>query len=116
MIRPITKRQFELYALGLEQGPNFEPSEIYRAYVVGRSEACGCILFNPTNGFTTLAMRRRIDHCWVLVDRNGPFTTPEEALNNLSISMRGGDPPEPLAAGVRKRALLRDGNSGIVCK
>jgi hypothetical protein len=107
LIAPITRRSFELYALSLERGPNFDPAHIFGSYQVGRGNASGCILLDPGQGiFTILALRRRVDHCWVLVDASGPFSTPEAALDRLSISMRGGDPPEPLPAGVRRRAPL----------
>jgi hypothetical protein len=67
LIKPVSKRQFELYALSLERGPNFEPSTIFAAYQVGRSSACGCILLDQESGtFSTIAMRRRVDHRWTL--------------------------------------------------
>ena len=59
-------------------------------------------------------MRRRVDHLWVRVDEGGPFSTPETALDHLSISMRGGDPPEPLPPGARRRPpLMQPGARGI---
>jgi hypothetical protein len=109
LIKPISARQFELYALSFEHGPNFDPAHIFGAFRVGRGSACGCILLDPERGaFTTLAMRRRTDHCWVRVDEAGPFSTPEAALDRLSIGMRGGDPPEPLPPSARKRRPLID--------
>jgi len=115
LITPISERQFELYALSLERGPNFDPSHIFRAYRVGRGSACGCILLDPERGaFTTLAMRRRVDHLWVRVNEGGPFSTPETALDHLSISMRGGDPSEPFPPGARRRPpLMQPGARGI---
>jgi hypothetical protein len=65
LITPISKRRFELHALSLERGPNFDPAHIFSAYQTGRGSTCGCILFDPEKGtFTSLALRRRIDHCW----------------------------------------------------
>lgn len=115
LIKPISERQFELYALALERGPNFDPAHIFAAYKVGRGSACGCILLDPERGaFTTLALRRRIDHCWVRIDEAGPFATPEAALDRLNIGMRGGDPPEPLPPSVRRRQpLMEIGPRGI---
>ena|SRR6218665_3831744 len=107
LITPISERQFELYALSLERGPNFDPSEIFRSYQAGRGNASGCILLDSDRGiFTTLALRRRVDHCWVRVDEGGPFPTPEAALNHLGLSMRAGEPPETLPSGARRRPLL----------
>lgn len=107
LIKPISQRQFELYALSLERGPNFEPAHIFSTYQVGPDSACGCILVDPERGaFTTLALRRRVDRCWVRVDQGGPFSIPEAALDRLSISMRGADSPEPLPPGARRRPPL----------
>jgi hypothetical protein len=115
LIKPISQRQFELHALSLERGPNFDPSHIFSAYQVGQSSACGCIRLDPERGaFTTLAMRRRVDHFWVRVDEGGPFSAPETALDHLSISMRGGEPPDPLPPGARRRPpLMQTGPRGI---
>ena len=63
LITPISQRQFELYALSLERGPNFDPAHIFSAYQAGRRSTSGCILLDPEQGtFTSLALRRRIDH------------------------------------------------------
>lgn len=115
LIKPISQRQFELHALSLERGPNFDPSHIVSAYQVGRGNACGCILLDAERGtFTTLAMRRRVDHLWVCGDEGGPFATPEAALDHLSIIMRGGEPPEPLPPGARRRPpLIQPGAHGV---
>jgi hypothetical protein len=115
LIKPVSERQFELYALSLERGPNFDPAHIFDAYQVGRGSACGCILLDPDRRvFTTLALRRRVDHCWVRVAEAGPFDTPEAALDRLSMDMRGGDLPEPLPPGARKRrSLIEIGPRGI---
>lgn len=114
-IAPISQRQFELYALSLERGPNFEPSQIFAAYQTGRGNASGCILLDAAQGtFTTRALRRRVDHCWVPVDVSGPFTTPEAAFDQLELSMRSDHPPEPIAPGARRRApLLEVGPRGM---
>lgn len=115
LIKPISARQFELYALSLEHGPNFEPPHVFAAYRVGRGGGAGCILIDPERQcFATMALRRRIDHVWVRVDEAGPFDTPEAALDHLSIAMRGGDPPEPLPPGARRRRpLIEIGPRGI---
>lgn len=107
LITPISQRQFELYALSLERGPNFEPAHIFAAYQTERGNASGCILLDANRGaFTTLALRRRVDYRWVPVDESRPYSTREAALDHLGISMRGGDPPEPSPPGARRRPLL----------
>lgn len=107
LITPISQRQFELYALSLERGPNFDPAHIFSAYQAGRGSISGCILLDTEKGtFSSLALRRRVDHRWVKVDENGPYSTPEAALDRLSIAMRASDPPEPLSPGAKRRPLL----------
>jgi hypothetical protein len=107
LITPIIQRQFELYALSLERGPNFDPANIFRAYQGGRGLTSGCILLDPEQGtFSSIALRRRIDHRWIKVGEGGPYSTPEAALDRLSIAMRVGDPPEPLPPSAKRRPLL----------
>ncbi|EJC64767.1 hypothetical protein Rleg5DRAFT_1538 [Rhizobium leguminosarum bv. viciae WSM1455] len=109
LIKPISQRQFDLYALSLDRGPNFDRAEIFASYQVGQGDASGCILLNAEEGnFRTLALRRQIDHRWVKVEDGGPWSTPEYALDRLSHSMRVGAPPEPLPPGARRRPLLLD--------
>jgi hypothetical protein len=107
LVSSISDRQFELYALSLERGPDFDPQHIFAAYKVGRGSAAGCILLDADTGtFATLALRRRVDHVRVLVDQAGPFRTPEAALHHRSAAMRGGDAPETLPPGAGRRKLL----------
>jgi len=116
LVMPISQRRFELYALSLERGPNFNQAQIFGSYQAGRGSASGCILLDPTSGtFTTLALRRRVDHRWVSVDQGGPFPTPEAALDHLSIRMRAGEQPEALPPGARRRPLLlKPGSRGTL--
>lgn len=41
LITPISQRQFELYALSLERGPNFDPAQIFGSYQAGHGSASG---------------------------------------------------------------------------
>ena len=45
LIRPINVRQFQLYTLSLDRGPNLEPPANFTTYQVDRGSACGCIPF-----------------------------------------------------------------------
>jgi hypothetical protein len=114
LIRPISRRQFEIYGLSLEHGPNFEPSQTFGAYQTRDGRAAGCILCEPERRtFTTVALRRRVDHRWIRVDEGRTYPTLEASLNSLCISMRAGDPFEPLQAGTRRRPpLLQVGPRG----
>src|SRR6266581_909623 len=50
LITPISQREFELYALSLDRGPNFDPAHIFASYQAGRGRASGCILLDPEGG------------------------------------------------------------------
>jgi hypothetical protein len=114
-VGPISERQFELYALSLERGPNFYPAHIFAAYEAGHGNTSGCILIDLERGaFATVSLRRRVDHCWVRSDDGGPFDTPEAALAYLRIAMRPGEPPEPVPPRTRRRRQLMEvGPRGI---
>lgn len=47
-IAPISARQFELYALSLERGPNFESAQIFSDYRGGKGIAAGCTPIDPS--------------------------------------------------------------------
>lgn len=101
LLTPISQRQFELYTLSLERSP------IFSAYQARNGGVTGCILLDPARrAFTTLAMHRGIDHCWIKVDESAPYSTPETTPDPLSISMRTDGPAEPLPPGAKRRPLL----------
>lgn len=106
-LRQINARRFDLYALSLEHGPNFGRGEVFDAYETGKGRAAGAILIDPmTWGFSTITMRRRVDHCWVKTDERSGFDSPDAAMDHLRVSLRAGDPAEPLPPGARRRRLL----------
>ena len=114
-LKQINARQFDLFAMSLEHGPNFGDREIYDAYKTDKSEAAGAILINPaTWGFSTITLRRRVDHRWVLTDERGGFASPDSAMTHLRTSFRIGDPGEPLPSGERRRRpFLETGPAGF---
>src|SRR5690606_32027746 len=87
---------------------------IFRCYQTGRGSASGCILLDPAREtYTSLALRRRVDHRWIKVDESGPYHTPEAALNHLRISLHGDSPSVPMPPGTRRRpSLLKTGPRG----
>lgn len=114
LIQPISQREFDLYGLLLDRGPNYEPLEPVSAYKLGGGAASGSVLFDPrSQTFTALTLRRRIDHCWVVVAETPNLPTPEAALDRIGVNMRSGEPAEPLQPGIRRRApLLKPGSRG----
>ncbi len=77
LITPISQRPFELYALSLERGPNFAPAHIFSAYQAARGNMSGCILLDPEQvTFSSIALRRRVNHGWIKVAEGGPYSPP----------------------------------------
>lgn len=114
LIQPISQREFDLYGLSLDRGPNYDPLEPVSAYKLGGGAASGSVLFDAgRQTFTAQTLRRRVDHCWVVVDQTPNLPTPEAALDRIGMKMRSGEPAEPLPPGVRRRAqLLKPGSRG----
>lgn len=110
----ISARQFELYALSLERGPNFGTREIYDAYRTPSSDAAGAILVDPrTWRFSTVSLRRRVDHVWTETDRRDGIQEPEAAIRHVQANLRAGEPPVALPPGAkRRRPLLKLGPAG----
>lgn len=113
-LEQINARQFDLYALSLERGRDFAGRVIFAAYRTMRGRAAGAVLIDPlTWGFSTVTLRRRVDHRWLKTDERDGFETPESAREHLRTSLRIGEPPEPLPPGARRRrSLLKQGSGG----
>lgn len=114
LVQPISEREFNLYALSLDRGPNFEPLEMFGCYKLGDGSGSGCILFDPqSRTFRTLTLRRRVDHRWVVVDDTSDLPSPDAALDRIGTNMLAQKPAEPLPPGTRRRpALLNAGSRG----
>lgn len=107
-IQAISEREFNLYALSLPRGPNFEPLALYSAWKSPRAESVGAVLFDPDKRtFCTITLRRRVDHCFVVTHQASSLQSPDEAIATLTEAMRPGEPCEPLCAGERRRPELR---------
>ena len=106
-IRPISEREFELYALSLPRGPNFEHHVLHSAWKTPRSEAVGAVLIDPEQlTFRALVMRRGVDHRLVVTHQSGNQSSPDEAAAVVAREMRPDDPPEALAPGQKRRSEL----------
>ena len=109
LVVPIPEREFNLYALALPEGPNFEPHVVVSGWKCDNARSVGGVLLDHDTGdFAILAFRRRIDHCFVVTSSRSGFASHEEALIGLTAAMRPGEPPESLSPGVKKRPPLLD--------
>ena len=106
---PIPEREFNLYALALPEGPNFEPYVVVSGWKCDSARSVGGVLLNRDTGdFAIRAFRRRVDHCFVVTSNKLGFSSQEAALIELTAAMHPGEPPELLSPGVKKRPLLLD--------
>lgn len=68
---------------------------------------CGLIMYDEgAKCFAFLAMRRREDNVWVVVEERSMIETQSDAETLLSRSLRIGEPKEPLPSGVRGHRIL----------
>lgn len=107
LVVPIPEREFNLYALSLPQGPNFDPFVVVSGWKCDNGQSVGCVLRNYDTGeFGIRVFRRRIDGCFAVTVSNGKFQSHDAALAKLSVAMRPGEPAEPIPPGAKKRKPL----------
>jgi hypothetical protein len=112
LVVPISEREFDLYALALPEGPNFEPYAVVSGWKCDNARSVGGVLRNPNTGdFAIRTFRRRVDHCFVVTSSKSGFGSHDSALIELTAAMRPGEPPESILSGIKKRPpLLEIGN------
>ena len=104
---PIPEREFDLYALALPTGPNFEPYVVVSGWKCDDARSVGGVLLNHDSGdFAIRAFRRRVDHCFVVTSTKSGFASHEAALAELTSAMRPGEEPESIPPGKKKRRPL----------
>lgn len=107
VIQPISEREFNLYALSLPCGPNFENRVFHAAWKSLRGGAVGAVLIDPVKQrFSTLVLRRRVDHRFAVVQQTDSYASPDEAAAAVAVAMRPEDPPEALPHGEKRRPEL----------
>jgi hypothetical protein len=107
LVVPIAEREFNLYALALPQGPNFDPYVVVSGWKCDSARSVGGVLLDHEGGdFAIRVFRRRVDHCFVVTSSKTGFRSHEAALVELTAAMRPGEPPESIPPGKKKRAPL----------
>lgn len=104
----IPARAFQLFALSLDAGPNFDIDETIQTWMSEDRTAIG-MTFRRDNTFGHLVMRRREDRRWVLKVEAQGFASPEIATDQMVEAMRIGEPPDPVPSGSRRRPPLYEG-------
>lgn len=112
---PILEREFNLYALALPEGPNFEPYVVVSGWQCDNARSVGGVLLDHDTGdFAVRVFRRRVDHCFVVTSSKSGFDSHEAALLELTAAMRPGEPPESIRPGIKKRPpLLESGKKTL---
>lgn len=105
-IVPITQREFDLYALSLPRGPNFDPLVFQSAWKAGTGVSVAAILQSERGPFNTLVMRRQTDHRYLVTHEGNGLATLDRAREDVTEAMRPDAPLETLPPGVKKRATL----------
>jgi hypothetical protein len=104
---PISEREFDIYALSLPKGPNFGPVIFYSGWKGKDGRSAGAIFFEPdTKEFSVVALRRRVDHCFVLTCDKPGFQSADTAMAELTVAVRSGEAAEPVPPGKKKRSPL----------
>lgn len=106
LVVPISKREFELYALSLPTGPNFDPHILHSAWKSRDGKSIGAVLSSKEKPFSILTMRRQIDHRFVVTHEDQGIRTVDDAVSELMKAMRPEEPAEPLPPGAKKRQSL----------
>lgn len=105
----ISDREFELYALTLPSGPNFDDSRLLSTWRNDRHTGVGTTFWLPSSqSYGFLAMRRRVDHRLVQVANQTGFADHDAALAAMRNAMKPEETPEPIPSGERRRPLLSD--------
>ena len=107
LVVPIPEREFNLYALALPEGPNFEPYVVASGWKCDNARSVGGVLLDHDTGdFAIRVFRRRIDHCFVVTSSKTGFRSHDAALADLTLAMRPNEEAEPVPPGTKKRRPL----------
>jgi hypothetical protein len=106
-IQPISEREFDIYALSLTRGPNFNPYVFRSAWKSPHAGTVGAILIDPTErSLRTIVLRRRVDHRFAVTQENDDHMSLDAAAAGVAAAMRPDDLPEALPPGDKRRREL----------
>jgi hypothetical protein len=103
---PLARREFEIYALSLTRGPNFDRLTVQSAWKSTNVNGVGIVFQNERGLLETLVMRRQVDHRFVVTQQGTIYSDADRAILEVTQAMLPDAPPEPLPPGQKKRAAL----------
>ena len=114
LLIPISAREFDLYALSLPRGPNFDPFQVYSAWKLRDSRVAAAILVDSCEEvFAVITMHRQDDHRFVLSHYEAGIQTYERAFEQLVLFSKE-ETNRRVPRGIKKRPLLlKAGNSPV---
>lgn len=108
-LQELPENLFRFYALALPRGHGFGARPPVAAWTSADGQACAALTRDDgDSSFGILAMRRRVDEIWTVVDAQHGLHDREEAMARIRHLLREVGAPEPLPAGVHRRAALHD--------
>jgi hypothetical protein len=106
-MEPIPQPMFDIFALSLPRGHGFGDRRPVGAW--GDGLTCGVVTQDAYDrSLGVLAMRRRVDHVWVVTAEEDGLATLDAAKARLKEVLRIGEPPEPLPRNTSPRPALYD--------
>jgi len=106
-MRPLREQEFAIYALSLPRGLGFGARPPVSGWSSDDGLAFGVLRRDASDqSMGILVMRRRTDHVWTVIADEHGFPDETSAMGRLSVSLREGQPREPVPRGVRPHQPL----------
>ena len=108
-MEPISRWEFDIYALSLPRGHGFGDRPPVGAWRSADGLSCGVVTRDVRDGeFGILVMRRRVDGVWTVIAKRHGFGSRDTACGHMAKELRNGEPPGPIPASIATRPSLYD--------
>ena len=105
----ISRWEFDIYALALPRGHGFGRRPPVGAWRSADGFSFSVLIRDvKDNSFGYRVLRRRTDHVWTETATAEGLTSREEAIAEMELQQRNGEPPEPIPPGIAARPSLFD--------
>ena len=112
---PISERRFNIFTMCLPNGPRRYPLQFMVGGMSPDGKAVGAVYVNNERGdYSLLALRRRVDHRFFVMEESSGFESLRECESALARVIQSDPQQESLKPGEkRRRRLLETGNGAI---